>query len=281
MGINRSGYYKWRNRQGTDNRYIQNRSVLTEMIMERHQKHRAWGYHNIAASVRQDTGWMISDNLVHKCCKAAGIRSLAKRYKYRKPGEESEIFPNLIRGRWNAKRPLELILSDMTCIRCNGKLYEWTLFIDTFNNEIIAHSVSGRRGDVKPYYDCLEQLCKRVKRLKEQTPGTVLHTDQGSVYSSRAFSRAHLHYNIIRSMSRAGTPTDNPIIESLNGWMKAELLLDFGLSKATNPKKVLDHYVNYFNFQRFAAALDYKTPIQYKTELGFCNYTFLFVSTFA
>lgn len=82
-------------------------------------------------------------------------------------------------------------------------------------------------------------------------------------------------------MSRAGTPTDNPIIESLNGWMKAELLLDFGLSKATNPKKVLDHYVNYFNFQRFAAALDYKTPIQYKTELGFCNYTFLFVSTFA
>ena len=51
--------------------------------------------------------------------------------------------------------------------------------------------------------------------------------------------------------------------------MKAELQLDFGLSKASIPKKLLDDYVYYFNFHRFAAALDYKTPIQYKTELGF------------
>lgn len=89
------------------------------MILDRHQKHQVWGYHAIAASIRQETGWAISDNLVHKCCKAAGVRSKAKRYKYRKPGEESEIFPNLVRGRWNAARPLEAVVSDMTCIRCN------------------------------------------------------------------------------------------------------------------------------------------------------------------
>ena len=114
-------------------------------------------------------------------------------------------------------RPLEIVVSDMTCIRCNGKIYEWVLFIDTFNNEIIAHSVSAHRGYPKTYYNCLDQLCKRVKNVKEQTAGTVLHADQGAVYSSRAFSRTHSNYNIIRSMSRAGTPTDNPIIESLNG----------------------------------------------------------------
>ena len=59
------------------------------------------------------------------------------------------------------------------------------------------------------------------------------------------------------------------IRESLNGWMKAELILDFGISKVSNLKKALDQYVLYFNSERFAAALDYKTPIQYKTELGF------------
>lgn len=78
----------------------------------------------------------------------------------------------------------------------------------------------------------------------------------------------HSNYNIIRSMSRAGTPTDNPIIESLNGWMKAELILDFGISKVSNLKKTLDQYVLYFNSERFAAALDYNPPIQYRTELG-------------
>ncbi len=30
-------------------------------------------------------------------------------------------------------------------------------------------------------------------------------------------------YNIIRSMSRAGTPTDNAAMEAINGWVKAEL----------------------------------------------------------
>ena len=76
-------------------------------------------------------------------------------------------------------------------------------------------------------------------------------------------------------MSRAGTPTDNPIIESLNGWMKAELILDFGISKVSNLKKTLDQYVLYFNSERFAAALDYKTPIQYRTELGLMLWLFI------
>ena len=70
-------------------------------------------------------------------------------------------------------------------------------------------------------------------------------------------------------MSRAGTPTDNPIIESLNGWMKAELALDFNVSKAEDISRTLDEYVHYFNYERHASALNYKTPIQFKTESGF------------
>ncbi|MGD9761603.1 MAG: hypothetical protein AB7U52_04130 [Candidatus Izemoplasmatales bacterium] len=33
-------------------------------------------------------------------------------------------------------------------------------------------------------------------------------------------------------MSRAGTPTDNPVDESLNGWIKEELFLDFNIGKS-------------------------------------------------
>ena len=32
---------------------------------------------------------------------------------------------------------------------------------------------------------------------------------------------------VVRSMSRAGTPTDNSAMESINGWIKAELFMDF------------------------------------------------------
>ena len=223
----------------------------------------------MARYIRQETGWLFSDNLAHKCCKVAGIKSEAKHYRYRKPGNESVFYPNLVHGKWIAKEPLRIVVSDMTCIRNKGKIYEWTIFIDTINNEIIAHSLSGRRGDSKPYFACLERLCSMLDKKKEQAPQTVLHTDQGSVYSSRAFALAHKHYNITRSMSRAGTPTDNPIIESLNGWMKAELALDFDIARAEDINKALDEYVHYFNYERHASALNYKTPVQFKTESGF------------
>ena len=65
-------------------------------------------------------------------------------------------------------------------------------------------------------------------------------------------------------MSREGTPTDNPIIEALNGWMKEELYLDFGLATTEDVFLLLDTYN-----RRPAAALGYKSPVQYKTELGF------------
>ena len=57
----------------------------------------------------------------------------------------------------------------------------------------------------------------------------ILHTDQGSVYSSKSFNQILENYNIERSKSRAGTPTDNPVNEALNGWIKEELIIDFNL----------------------------------------------------
>ena len=78
-------------------------------------------------------------------------------------------------------------------------------------------------------------------------------------------------------MSKGGTPTDNAIMEALNGWIKEELYLDFGLETAEDVPKLLDEYVYYFNNRRPAAALGYRSPVQYKTELGFWYYGFLIV----
>lgn len=38
---------------------------------------------------------------------------------------------------------------------------------------------------------------------------TIFHTDQGTVYSSLSFNKTFENTSIIKSMSRAGTPTDN------------------------------------------------------------------------
>ena len=58
-------------------------------------------------------------------------------------------------------------------------------------------------------------------------------------------------------------------MEALNGWIKEELYFDFGPETAEDIPRPLDEYVYYFNNRWPAAALSYKSPVQYKTELGF------------
>ena len=270
LGIKRSGYYKWLKHKNIPNRYEQDRMILTELLQDAHKKHPSYGYHRLANIVTHDTGWIFSHNLAHKCCRHAGICSKARKHgKYRKPGEESIRYPNIVNGRWNVSRPHELVTSDMTMFKSKGKWYEWTLLVDVFNNEILAHSVTDRPGYNKPYYDCLEVLNGIAGIKKEQNSPITFHTDQGAVYSSKAFSLAHEKYNIIRSMSRGGTPTDNPVIEALNGWIKEELYQDFDLADTDDVQSLLDQYVSYYNEERAAYSLNYKSPVQYRIEQGF------------
>ena len=70
-------------------------------------------------------------------------------------------------------------------------------------------------------------------------------------------------------MSRAGTPTDNPIIESLNGWIKEEMRIDFDLKSVEGIPSFNENYVHYFNNERLSYKLNYKTPVQYRIEQGF------------
>lgn len=70
-------------------------------------------------------------------------------------------------------------------------------------------------------------------------------------------------------MSRKATPTDNPIIESINGWIKDEIYNDFDIDSYDSFDDFVKHYIYYYNYERPAYALNYKTPIQYKTDLGF------------
>ena len=70
-------------------------------------------------------------------------------------------------------------------------------------------------------------------------------------------------------MSRAGTPTDNPVMESINGWIKDEMYVDFDLKHCDDIKTFIGSYIRWFNVERPAYALQYKTPYQYKTDMGY------------
>ena len=113
---------------------------------------------------------------------------------------------------------------------------------------IVSHSISAKRGDRMTYISGLEDLVE----LKKQYPGfeMILQSDQGSVYTSKAYNELLPMYGITRSMSRAGTPTDNAAMESINGWIKAELFTDLHVTGEKSVQEEIDDYISFFNEQR-------------------------------
>ena len=75
----------------------------------------------------------------------------------------------------NVDGPLQCIVSDMTAFYLKGTYYELTLFMDIWNNEILTHSLSAKRGDRMTYIDGLNNLID----IKKQYPDLkmVLHSD--------------------------------------------------------------------------------------------------------
>ena len=173
----------------------------------------------------------MSDQYAHKCCKTAGIMSISKHYRYKKPGDPFKVYPNLMATGLNITGPLQCITSDMTAFRLKGGYYELTLYMDLWNNEILSYSLSGRKGD----------------RM-----------------TSKDFNELLPLYNIVHSMSRAGTPTDNAAMEAINGWIKTEMFTDLHITSNENIENEIKEYITFFNEERPAYSLNYLTPKQYK-----------------
>ena len=271
MKVSRSGYYKWLKNKNILNQYEINRKDLGKLIKDIHKRKPSYGYHRINAIIRREIGWIVSDNLVHKVCKVLNIKSNAKHYKYKKSGQESIKYSNQICGNWNTSRPFEKIVSDTTTFWFKKKKYDWTFYLDVFNNEVVGYDVrdSMHGNGIINHREALNNMLNNKIKRGYKDLETIVHTDQGSVYSSVSFNNIFNSYKVTRSMSRAGTPTDNPVIESKNGWIKKEMYIDFDITNYTTVQEFIDDIVWDNNNYRPSFALNYKTPIEYKTQSGF------------
>lgn len=262
LDVNRSGFYKWKKRLEHPSERLKTYVSNLMLFKEYHAKYPSHGYRWLNAKIRLDTGLVLSDQYAHKCCKTAGIKSISRHYRYKKPGDPFKIYPNLLVTGLNIDGPLQCVVSDMTAFYLKGIYYELTLFMDLWNNEILSYSLSRKRGDRMTYISGLNGLID----LKKNYPDLemVLHTDQGSVYASKNFNELLPLYNIVHSMSRAGTPTDNAAMEAINGWIKAEIFNDFHITSNENIEQEVKDYIVFFNEERPAYSLNYLTPKQYR-----------------
>ena len=206
----------------------------------------------------------VSPDYIRRAFYYLNIESKTKHRPNTRKRRIKDPYPNLIFSTWETvDKPRQVVVSDMFAFWTRFRFWELTLYFDVFTKQILGRGITDRRGFPGIYYDGLNQVLAELEELEENEDALVFHTDQGTVYTSKAYNELIKEYNIVRSCSRAGKPTDNPVSESLNGWIKEELRIDFDIYNSNDVVATIDAYIEFYNKKRPSYSLSYDTPDNY------------------
>lgn len=260
LGIPRSTYYRWKKREETAKDEIELAIIL---VCQKHKLR--YGYRRVTAAVRK----MFKRNINHKrVLRIMRKNSLLSKARKKKQvflsGKEHVVSPNLIQRDFKATQPNQKWYTDISYLPFGNQTLYFSSIIDGFNNEIISYKVSTNQ-DISLALDLLEDACK-----KRNPDGTILHSDQGSIYTSKRFQLAAKEKGIVTSMSRKGNCHDNAAIESFHSQLKTEGFYSQNVVSTTNDivLEIVDNYIHYYNHERIQEKLNYLSPVEYRQQVS-------------
>jgi putative transposase len=237
-------------------------AALKQRIQTIYASHRGrYGYRRITAVIRQ-AGEQVNHKLVRRLMLQLGLKSLVRPKKYRSwRGMVGRVAPNLLNRQFEAQRPNEKWVTDVTEFNVKGQKLYLSPVMDLYNGEIIAWQSS-----VRPTFDLVGTMLKKALcRLgREERP--LLHSDQGWQYQMAAWRRLLDQRAIRQSMSRKGNCLDNAAMESFFGTLKAEFFYLNEFDSVEQLQAGLRQYIHYYNHERIRLKLKGLSPVQYRTQ---------------
>lgn len=251
FNISRSTYYRWVQRPCLGE-LTELEAAIQRVCVE--NKFR-YGYRKVAALITPSR--KVSKNTVQRIMQKYHWNCRVKPKKHRKVGTPYKVYENKLNREFTAEAPLKKLVTDITYLPFGQKLLYLSSIMDLYNGEIIAYTI-GDKQDTSFVLDTLDQL--------PDTLDCLLHSDQGSVYTSYDYQEQVKTKGITMSMSRKGTPSDNACIESFHASLKSET---FYLNELTNEPtsiviETVKEYITYYNEQRIQQKLGYRSPVEYR-----------------
>ncbi|ONY04250.1 transposase, partial [Burkholderia cenocepacia] len=181
-----------------------------------HHKGR-YGYRRITAAIRQ-TGDAINHKTVQRLMGQLQLKSLVRPKRYRSwRGEVGRVAPNLLRRQFDAERPNQKWVTDVTEFNVEGQKLYLSPVMDLYNGEIVAYQM-----DERPSFELVSCMLKKALAKLDDEGRPLLHSDQGWQYQMPAYRRLLKQHALTQSMSRRGNCLDNAAMESFFGTLKSE-----------------------------------------------------------
>ncbi|WP_419686126.1 IS3 family transposase [Burkholderia theae] len=220
-----------------------------------------YGYRRVTEVIRQ-TGRLINRKKIQRLMQQLQLRSLVRPKKYRSwKGEVGLAAPNLLARQFEAERPNQKWVTDVTEFNVAGQKLYLSPVLDLYNGEIIAHQIAQR-----PSFELVNGMLKKALRVLRPRDQPLLHSDQGWQYRMPAYRRTLEHHGLTQSMSRKGNCLDNAAMESFFGTLKSECFRLERFTCVDQLRDALEQYIRYYNHERIKQKLKGLSPVQYRTQ---------------
>ena len=263
LGICPNAYYNYRKHRKAD--YYAQKEKVREQIEEIYHSHNGVdGYRSMTAYLER-RGYSYSQTTIHKYMNGElGLRSIVRPKKPgTKPGKPHKVFDNKLDQDFHADKPNQKWCTDFTYLFLrNGDVRYNCAIIDLYDRSVVA-SVTDKHitSDL-----AVRTLQKALDPQHLTKGGLLLHSDQGSQYTSKAFIEFCESVHVTQSMSKAGYPYDNAPMERYFNTLKNECtkLYEFRTDEELYQTVEEFAYVTY-NHVRPHSYNGYRTPYQART----------------
>lgn len=264
MKVSRAAYYEWRRQQP---------SMRAQEDQELTVKVRA-----VFDSSRQTYG----APRVHRALRQAGTRCSRKRVA-RLMGEQQ--LQGRHRRRWKrttvadpeAKITAEDLIgrqfqpADLDACWAGDITYVWTwegwMYLATVIDLASRRVVGWAMADHMRAELVCEALGMAIKQRRPR-PGLIFHSDRGSQYTSKQFTRLLTRHGVRQSLSRPRQVWDNAVVEAFYSTLKTELIHRHAWSTRALARQAVFEFIEvFYNRQRLHSSLGYMTPAAYEAAI--------------
>ena len=203
--------------------------------------------------LRQE-GVRIGRQHVATLMKKMAIEAIYRRPNTSKPAPGHKIYPYLLR-KLAIARPNQVWATDISYIPMAKGFVYLVAIVDWFSRKVLAWRVSiSMEADF-----CVEALEEALARFGKPE---IFNTDQGSQFTSQAFTGVLLREGIAISMDGRGAWRDNVIVERLWRSVKYEEVYLRAYGAVSEARASIGRYLNFYNGKRPHSSLAARTPDQ-------------------
>ncbi len=219
-----------------------------------------YGYRKIHSDIR-DTGKQCGINRVYRLMSQAGLRA---QVGYRKPrqksGEVNIVTPNNLQRQFNPDSPDRAWVTDITYIRTHEGWLYLAVVVDLFSRRVIGWSMQSRITKELALDALLMAVWRRKPKFK-----VMVHSDQGSQYTSHDWQSFLDAHNLEGSMSRRGNCHDNAVAESFFQLLKRECIKKKIYSTREDARSEIFDYIEiFYNNKRKHGSNNLLSPVDYE-----------------